>query len=140
MFHASKPASRQQDWDRRKFQSPDCPLQEVTFLVEKMISLFWMRRGQTGIPICYNRCLGWMSESRRLSTIGSDGWLLNFIVLHSSFLAGLFTGRTAVEALCQRMNFLTLLSLGLVIPIRGLERRGKRAKDWQSLSLIVEHY
>ena len=32
----------------------------------------------------------------------------------------------------QQMNFLTLLSLGLEIPIHGLERRGKRAKDWRS--------
>jgi hypothetical protein len=80
------------------------------------------------------------SGSPRSLTIGSDGWLLNIIVLRSSFLAGPFTDSAAVGALRPQMNFLTLLSLGLEIQIRGLERRGRRAKDWQSLSLIVEHY
>jgi hypothetical protein len=31
-----------------------------------------------------------------------------------------------------QMNFLTLLSLGLEIPIHGLEQRGRGAKDWRS--------
>ena len=39
-----------------------------------------------------------------------------------------------------QMNFLTLLSLGLEIQIHGLERHGRRAKDWRNLSHIVEPY
>ena len=40
-------ASHQQDRDPRKFQSQGCPLQEVRFLVERRISLFWMMHGPT---------------------------------------------------------------------------------------------
>ena len=80
------------------------------------------------------------SGSPRSSTIGSDGWLLNIIVLRSSFLAGPSTDRAPVEALRPQMNFLTLLSLGLEIQIHGSERRGRRAKDWRSSSRIVEPY
>ena len=36
------------------------------------------------------------------------------------------------------MNFSTLLSLGLEIQIHGLERRGRRAKDWRTSLRIVE--
>jgi hypothetical protein len=41
-----------------------------------------------------------------------------------------------VETLRPQMNFLTRLSLGLEIQIRGSEQSGKRARDWQSLSHI----
>ena len=73
-------------------------------------------------------------------TIGSDGWRLNTIVLRSWYLAGPFTDRAAAGNLRPQMNFLTLLSLGLEIQIHGLERRGRRAKDWRSSSGIVEYY
>ena len=53
---------------------------------------------------------GLVSESPRSSTIGSDGWLLNIIVLRSSFLAGPSTDRAPVGTLRPQMNFLTLLS------------------------------
>ncbi len=43
-----------------------------------------------------------------------------------------FYDREAVGALRPQMNFLTLLSLGLVIQIHGSERRGRRAKDWRN--------
>src|ERR1700693_4875265 len=62
---------------------------------------------------------GLVSGSPRWSTIGSDGWLLNIIILRSWFLAGLSTDRAAAEALRQPMNFLTLLSVGLVIQIHA---------------------
>ena len=41
-FGGLQPASRQHDGDRRRFPSPDCPLQEAMFLVERRISLFWI--------------------------------------------------------------------------------------------------
>src|SRR5580700_1319574 len=80
------------------------------------------------------------SVNRRSSAIGSDGWLLNIIVLRSSFLAGHFTDRAAVGRLLLQMNSLTLLSTGLAIQTHGSERRGRRAKDWRSSSRIVEPY
>src|SRR5271157_3677011 len=83
---------------------------------------------------------GLVSGNLRSSTIGSDGWLLNIIVLPSSFLAGPFTGRAVAAALRPQMNFLTLHSLGLAIQIHGSERHGRRAKDWRSSSRIVEPY
>ena len=83
---------------------------------------------------------GPVSGSRRSLTIGSDGWLLNIIVLRSSFLAGPSIDRAAVGTLRPRMNFLTRLSLGLEIQIHGSERHGRRAKDWRSSSRIVEPY
>src|SRR5580692_12397994 len=79
-------------------------------------------------------------ENRRSSTTGSDGWLLNTTILRSLYSAGPFTDRAAVGALRQQMNFLTPLSLGLEIQIRGSEQRGRRAKDWRSSSRIVEPY
>ena len=79
------------------------------FSVEKRISLSWMMRGQTTISISLQSSPGRVSESLRWSTIGSDGWRLNIIVLRSSFLAGPFTGREAVGAPRPQMNFLTLL-------------------------------
>ena len=75
---------------------------------------------------------GPVSGSLRSLTIGSDGWLLNIIVLRSLFLAGPSTDRAPVGALRPRRNFLTLLSLGLEIQIHGSERHGRRAKDWRS--------
>src|ERR1700732_5313448 len=83
---------------------------------------------------------GPVSGSPRWSTIGSDGWLLNTIVLPSSYLAGPSTGRAAVGTLRPQMNFLTRLSLGLAIQTHELERRGRRAKDWRSSLRIVEPY
>ena len=80
------------------------------------------------------------SGSPRSSTIGSDEWLLNIIVLRSLFLAGPSTDRAPVETLRPQMNFLTRLSLGLEIQIHGSERHGRRAKDWRSSSRIVEPY
>ena len=59
----------------------------------------------------------------------TGGWLPNIIVLRSWSSAGPFTVRAPVEALRPQMNFLTRLSLGLVIQIHGLERRGRKAKD-----------
>src|SRR5271166_5669914 len=84
--------------------------------------------------------LGPGSESRRSLTIGSDGWLLNIIVLQSLFLDGPFTDRAAAGTLRQQMNSLTLLSTGLEIQIYGSGRRGRRAKGWRSSSRIVEPY
>src|SRR5271166_219350 len=81
---------------------------------------------------------GLVSGSPRWSIIGSDGWLLNIMVLRSLFLAGLSTDRAPAGALHPLMNFLTLLLVGLAIQIHGSERRGRRAKDWRSLSHIVE--
>src|ERR1700732_3875662 len=79
------------------------------------------------------------SESLRSSIIGSGGWRLNIIVLRSLFLDGPFTDRARVGALRPPMSFWTQLSFGLEIQIRGLERRGRRARDWRSLLRIVEH-
>src|SRR6266404_2966829 len=110
------------------------------FLVERRISLFWIVHGQTRMSTSLQSLPGLGSESRRSSTIGSDGWLLNIIVLRSSFLVGPSTDRALQGALCQQMNSLTLLSTGLEIQIHGLERRGRRAKDWRSSSRTVEHY
>jgi len=75
---------------------------------------------------------GLVLGSLRSLTIGSDGWRLNIIGLRSSFSAGPFTSRAAVEALRPPMNFLTLLSVGLEIQIHGSEQRGRRAKDWRN--------
>jgi serine/threonine protein kinase len=73
-----------------------------------------------------------VSESPRLLTIGSGEWRPNTIDRLSSSLAGRSTGRVAVGAARQQMNFLTLLWLGLEIQIHGLEPHGRRAKDWQT--------
>ena len=68
------------------------------------------------------------SESPRSSTIGSDEWLLNIIVLQSLFLVGPSTARVLVGVLRPQMNFLMPLLLGLVTQIHGSERHGRRAK------------
>src|SRR5580704_18769438 len=106
------------------------------FLVERRISLFWTMPGQTRMSTSLRLLHGPVSGSPRSLTIGSDGWLLNIIVLRNSFLAGPSTDRAPMEALRPQMNFLTRLSLGLEIQIQGSERRGRRAKDWQSSSRI----
>src|ERR1700736_4212641 len=123
---------------RIKFQYPDCPLQEAMFLAEMRISLSWMTHGQTSILMSLQSLPGVVLGSPRWSTIGSDGWLLNIIVLRSSFLVGPSIDRAAVGALRPQMNFLTRLSLGLAIQIHGSELPGRRAKDWRSSSRIVE--
>src|ERR1700675_1603847 len=83
---------------------------------------------------------GPVSGNRRLLTIGSDGWLVTIIVLPSLFMVGPSTDRAAVGRLRPQTNFLTRLSLGLATQIHGSELRGRRAKDWQSSSRIVEPY
>src|SRR5271165_255807 len=83
---------------------------------------------------------GLVSASPRWSTIGSGGWLVKIIVLLSSYSVGPSTGRAPVEAPRPQMSFLTLLSTGLETPIHESERRGRRGKDWQSSSRIVERY
>src|SRR6266446_1236248 len=110
------------------------------FLVERRTSLFWIVHGQTRMSTSLQLSHGPVSGSPRSSTIGSDGWLLNIIVLRSLFSAGPSTDRAAVGTLRPQMNFLMRLSLGLEIPIPASERRGRRAKDWRSSSRIVEPY
>src|SRR5580693_8682455 len=81
---------------------------------------------------------GLVSGSRRSSTIGSDGWLLNIMVLRNLFLAGLSIDRVPVGALHPLMNFSTSLLVGLAIQILKSEPHGERAKDWRNSSHIVE--
>src|ERR1700730_18031807 len=102
------------------------------FLVERKISLSWMMHGQTSTSMSLQSWPGLVSGSPRALNSGSDGWVLNIIVLRSSFLVGPFTDRAAVGALRPQMNFLTRPSLGLAIQIHELEPRGRRAKDWRS--------
>jgi serine/threonine protein kinase len=83
---------------------------------------------------------GLASASPRSSTIGSDGWLLNIIVLHSLFSAGPSIGREPVERHPQLMNSLRLLSLGLETKIHGLEQGGRKAKGSPNSSPIAEPY
>src|SRR5271166_741902 len=83
---------------------------------------------------------GLVPGSLRWSTIGSEGLPVNIIVLRSSFLVGLSTGREPAGNLRLQTNFLTLLSLGLAIQIHGSERHGRRAKGWRSSSHIAERY
>src|SRR6516225_4634691 len=101
-------------------------------LVEKRISLFWIVLGQTRISTSLQSLPGPESENRRWSTIGSDEWRLNVIVLRNSYLAGLFTDRGPVEALRLPMNFLMPLFTGLAIRIHGSEQHGRRARDSRS--------
>src|SRR6266478_3389761 len=83
---------------------------------------------------------GLVLGSPRLSIIGSDGSLLNIIILRNSFSLGPSTGKALAETLRPRMNFLMPLSLGLEIQTHGSERRGRRAKDWQGSSHVAEPY
>src|SRR4029077_17960623 len=66
------------------------------------------------------------------STIGSDEWLLNTIVLRNSSLAGLSTDRAPAATLRLLMKFLTPLFTGLAIQIHGSEQHGRKAKDRRS--------
>src|ERR1700741_474958 len=81
---------------------------------------------------------GLVSGSPHSSTIGSEGLLLNIIVLRSLSLAGPSTDRASVGTVRPQMNFLMRLSLGLEIQNHGSARIGRRAKDWRSSSPIVE--
>src|SRR6266436_6782205 len=100
------------------------------FSGERRIWLFWIAPGRTSMSMLLQSLPGLVLESRRSPTIGSDEWLPNIIVLRSAFLAGPSTGRAPVGTLRPQMNFSTLLSVGLAIPIHGSELRGRRAKDW----------
>ncbi len=62
----------------------------------------------------------------------------NIIVLLSSSMAGPSTGRALAEALPPQMNFLTLLSLGLEIPIPDWDGVGERRKVGETDRRIVE--
>src|SRR5271157_5320413 len=75
-------------------------------LVERRISLFWIVHGQTRMSTSLQSLPGLGSESPRSSTIGSDGWLLNIIVLRSSFLVGPSTDRAAVGETSSADEFL----------------------------------
>src|SRR5271157_1797106 len=108
------------------------------FLVERRISLSWIVRGQTSRSMLTPLLPGAESENRRWSTIGSDEWLLNTIVLRNSSLAGLSTDRAPAATLRLPMNFLMPLLPGLAIQIHGSEQHGRRAKDWRSWSGIGE--
>src|SRR5271157_4919414 len=110
------------------------------FLGERRKSLFWIVPGQTRMSTSLPSLPGPGSENRRSSTTGSDEWRLNGIVLRSSFLAGLSTGREPVGALRPQMNLSPRHSLGLEIQIHGSEPPGRRAKDWRSSWRIVEPY
>ena len=71
--------------------------------------LFWIVPGQTRMPTSLPSLPGPGSGSPRSSTIGCDGWLLNSIALHSSFLAGRSTGKVRAEVLHPPMNLSTRL-------------------------------
>src|SRR6516164_685179 len=108
------------------------------FSVETKISFFWTVHGQARISTSLPSLPGPALESPRSSTIGSDEWLLNIIVLLSLFLVGPSTGRVLVGVLRPQMNFLMRLLLGLETQIRVSEPPGRRAKDWRSSWRIVE--
>src|SRR5215469_12684446 len=110
------------------------------FSVETKTSFFWTVHGQTRISTSLPSLPGPASESPRSSTIGSDEWRLNIIVLQSLFLVGPSTGRVLVGVLRTQMNFLMRLLLGLETQIRGSEPPGRRAKDWRSSWRIARPY
>src|SRR5262252_8817897 len=110
------------------------------FSVERRMSLFWIVHGQRRMSTSLPSLPGPGSASPRSLTIGCDEWLLTIIVLRSWFLVGPSTGRAQVGAPHLQMNFLTLLSAGLVTQIPGSEPHGRRVKDWRNWSRIVEHY
>src|SRR6516165_3696049 len=110
------------------------------FSVATKTSFFWTVHGQRRISTSLPSLLGLGSGSPRSSTIGSDEWLLNIIVLQSLFLVGPSTGRVLVGVLRPQMNFLMRLLLGLATQIRGSEPPGRRAKDWRSSLHIVGPY
>src|SRR6201993_2609591 len=98
------------------------------FLVVKRTSLFWTVHGQISRSMLLQLLPGAESENRRWSTIGSDEWLLNTIVLRNSYLAGLSTDRAPAAALRLPMNFLMRLFPGLGIQIQESEPPGRRAR------------
>src|SRR4029077_11846668 len=98
------------------------------FLVVKRTSVSWTMHGQTSRSMLPQLLPGAESENRRWSTIGSDEWLLNTIVLRSLFLACLSTDKAPLGRLRQRMNSLTRLLVGLAIQIHGSEQHGRRSK------------
>src|SRR6266436_4040964 len=102
------------------------------FLDVKRTSVSWTMHGQTSRSMLLQLLPGAESENRRWSTIGSDEWLLNTIVLRNSYLAGPSTDRAPAATLRLPMNFLMPLLPGLAIQIHCSERHGKRAKDWRS--------
>src|SRR5262249_18045758 len=114
--------------------------QEATFSVESRISLSWIVHGQIRMSTSSRSLLGPVSGSRRLSTIGFDGWLLNTIAPRNSSSAGPFTGRAVVEVLRPHTNSWTLPSVGLAIQIHGSKRRGKRERGSRSSSHVAEPY
>ena len=71
-----------------------------------MTSLSWMVPGQTRIQISSRLWPGQVSGSRHSSTIGSERWPPNIIVLRSSFLVGHFTGRVASGGTSSADEFL----------------------------------
>src|ERR1700756_2154981 len=103
------------------------------FLVVKRTSLFWTVHGQISRSMLLQLLPGAESENRRWSTIGSDEWLLNSIVLRNSYLAGLSIDRAPAATLRLLMNFLMPLFTGLAIQTHGSEQDGKKGKDWRSL-------
>src|SRR5580704_13157342 len=107
-------------------------------LVVKRTSVFSTMYGQTSRSMLLQLLPGAESENPRSSTIGSDGWLLNTIVLRNSYLAGLSTDRAPAATLRLPMNFLMPHFTGLAIQIHGSEQHGRRAKDWRSLLGIGE--
>src|SRR6201998_773411 len=108
------------------------------FLVAKRTSVSWTMHGQTSRSMLLQLFPGAESGNRRWSTIGSDEWLLNSIVLRNSYLAGLSTDRAPAGGLRLPMNFLIALFTGLAIQIHGSEQHGRRAKDWRSSLGISE--
>ncbi len=79
---------------------------------------------------------GLVSGSPRSLTIGSDGWLLNIIVLRSSFLAGPSTDRAPVGALRPQMNFLMPLSAWFGDPD---PRLGTAWEKGERLAKLIAH-
>src|SRR5260370_36908792 len=99
------------------------------FLVVKRTSVSWTMHGQTSRSMLLQLLPGAESENRRWSTIGSDEWLPNTIVLRNSYLAGLSTDRAPAAELRLPMNFLIPLFTGLAIQIHRSEPPGGSARD-----------
>ena len=90
----------------KKISLARLPVTGSEILAERRISLFWIVRGQrrksTSLPSLH----GLGSGSPRSSTIGSEGWLRNVIVLRNLFLAGPFTDRARLGTLPPQKNCL----------------------------------
>src|SRR5260370_28015448 len=99
------------------------------FLVAKRTSVSWTMHGQTSRSMLSQLLPGAESENRRWSTIGSDEWLLNSIVLRNSYLAGPSIDRAPAAALRLPMHFLMPLLPGLAIQIHSSAQRGRSAKN-----------